>query len=274
MNLSYQYQAQAGLVQVVSPQNSPLQYVSLHVLQLQTGEAYQGYSGNEELALVILTGRCHIKACGKYEWQNLGGRRDVFEQPATTAYIPPQTQYEIIALTPLEVAIGGARSDASSDPQLITPGQVHYTKRGVWNWERHIYDVITTVNPVSQRLFIIEVITPPGHWSSVPPHKHDTDNPPFESNCEEIYFYKMKPQQGFGFQRIYTDDGDLDEVCLVQHNTATIQPRGYHPVANHPGYQMYYLNILAGEKRGMIQYDDPQHAWLKDVEQVIKGRGE
>ncbi|MBZ0307920.1 MAG: 5-deoxy-glucuronate isomerase, partial [Anaerolineae bacterium] len=140
------------------------------------------------------------------------------------------------------------------------------------NWERHIYDLITTVNPVSQRLYLIEVITPPGHWSSVPPHKHDVDNPPHESANEEIYFYKFKPEQGFGFQRVYTDDGSLDETCLAVHNSAIIQPRGYHPVANHPGYQMYYLNIIAGEKRALIPHDDPQHAWVKDVEPVIKYR--
>src|SRR5262249_36630343 len=147
-----------------------------------------------------------------------------------------------------------------------------YEKRGIWNWERHIHDAITHINAVSQRLYIIEVYTPPGNWSSVPPHKHDQQNPPAESAAEEIYFFKMLPEQGFGFQRVYSDDRTRYEPYVVEHNTAVIQPRGYHPVANHPGYQMYYLNIIAGEKRGLIPYDDPAHAWVKNIEAVIKTR--
>jgi 5-deoxy-glucuronate isomerase len=270
--LKFKYQPSPGLQTVVSPDNSPLKWISLRVLQLAPDVGtYRGNTGEEEQALVIMTGSCHVKA-GDQVWSSVGGRKDVFQQPAHVVYVPCQTDYEITPLSPLEVAIGGARSDQARTPALITPAEVRYERRGVWNWERHIYDRITTVNPVSQRLFIIEVITPPGNWSSVPPHKHDQDNLPYESAAEEIYFYKMKPEHGFGFQRVYTDDGSLDEVCLAEHNCAIIQPCGYHPVANHPGYMMYYLNIIAGEKRALIPFDDPAHAWVKSVEQVIKMR--
>ncbi len=269
--LKYQYQPQPGLQMVVSPENSLLEYISLRVLQLAPGETHRGNSGHEEYALVIISGICTIKA-QRQEWKSVGGRLNVFQGRPYTVYIPCHSDYEITAETQLEIAIGGAVSDQTGNPVLIKPEDVRYAPRGVWNWERQIYDVMTTVNPVSQRLFIIEVFTPPGNWSSVPPHKHDVDNPPYESKAEEIYFFKMKPEQGFGFQRIYTDDRSLDEVCLAENNSAIIQPYGYHPVANHPGYQMYYLNIIAGEKRLLLPKDDPQHAWVKDVEQVIKTR--
>jgi 5-deoxy-glucuronate isomerase len=269
--LKFQYQPQAGLQTVVSPENSILKYISLRVLQLAPGETHRGNSGHEEQAFVLISGLCSMKTAGQ-EWTNIGGRLNVFQSRPYTVYLPCNTDYEITAQTALEVAIGGAVSDRQGTPSLIEPEKVRYEKRGVWNWERHIYDVITTVNPVSQRLFIIEVITPPGNWSSVPPHKHDVDNPPYESKAEEIYFFKMKPEQGFGFQRVYTDDRRLDEVYVAEHNSAIIQPYGYHPVANHPGYQMYYLNIIAGEKRALLPKDDPQHAWVKDVEQVIRTR--
>lgn len=270
-NLKFQYQPAPGLQKVVSAENSGLKYISLSVLHLKKGEIYHANSSGEELALVLITGSATVKAAG-HGWENIGGRKNVFERPAHVVYIPCNTDYDITALTELEVAIGGSVSDKKSAPALITPDMSHYERRGVWSWERHIYDLITAHNPVSQRLYIIEVITPPGHWSSVPPHKHDEENPPYESSNEEIYFYKFKPEQGFGFQRIYTGDGSLDEVCLAVHNSAIIQPKGYHPVANHPGYQMYYLNIIAGDKRHLLPSDDPQHAWVKDVEQVIKYR--
>lgn len=272
MQLKFHYQPAPGIQQVVSPQNSVLKYISLNMLALAPGETYHGASGGEEIALVILTGTCSVQVAQQH-YENIGGRKTVFDRAAHTVYIPCQTAYTVVAgSTPVEIAIGGAISDHPGEPALITPQMVAYAPRGVWHWRRHIYDVITHVNPVSQRLLIIEVITPPGHWSSVPPHKHDVENPPYESNMEEIYLYKMKPEQGFGFQRIYTDDRSVDEAFVVENNTVTIQPKGYHPVANHPGYQMYYLNILGGESRALLPYDDPQHVWVKDLEQVIRGR--
>jgi 5-deoxy-glucuronate isomerase len=273
--LKFQYQSAPGLQTVVSPDNSSLFYTSLRVLQLRDGETFEGNSGAEEHGLVVMSGACSVTVEGKNNvTYSVSGRRDVFEKRSAVVYIPAGTPYRVMAVggTPLEIAIGGALSDRAGSPALIAPEQLRYEKRGAWNWERHIYDSITTVNPVSQRLFLIEVYTPPGNWSSVPPHKHDVDNLPYESAAEEIYFYKMKPEQGFGFQRVYTDDRSLDEVVLAEHNSAVIQPRGYHPVANHPGYQMYYLNVIAGEKRALIPADDPQHRWLKDVEAVVKSR--
>jgi 5-deoxy-glucuronate isomerase len=271
--LKFQYQPQPGLQVVVSPQNSMLEWISLRVLQLVNGESFKGNSDGEELALVLISGKANVKAGGQL-WENLGGRMNVFQGRSHTVYVPCGTDYEITAVggMPLEIAIGGAKSTRSGSPTLIRPEDMRYERRGIWNWERHIYDHITTVNPVSERLFIIEVYTPPGNWSSVPPHKHDVDNHPYESKAEEIYFFKMKPEQGFGFQRVYSADRTLDEVLLAEHNSAIIQPYGYHPVANHPGYQMYYLNIIAGEKRALIPYDDPQHAWVKDVEPIIRTR--
>lgn len=274
--LKFQYAPTPGLTEIVSPANSVLQYISLRALRLESGESYTGESGGEELAFVVMTGSCRVEIEGTIGMDfTMHGRRDVFEKRAEVVYVPPSASYTVTALggTPLELAIGGAVANELGSPALITPDMLRYEKRGIWNWERHIYDSITTVNPISQRLFVIEVYTPPGNWSSVPPHKHDEDNLPYESAAEEIYFFKMKPEQGFGFQRIYTDDRTLDEVVLAENNSAIIQPRGYHPVANHPGYQMYYLNIIAGEKRALIPYDDPAHRWVKDVEAVIRGRG-
>jgi 5-deoxy-glucuronate isomerase len=270
--LKFMYQPTQGLQTVVSSENSILQWISLRVLQLAAGETYTGNSGDEEQALVLMSGTCAV-TCGDQRWEQVGGRMHVFAGGSYTVYAPPRTAYTVTAgNAPVEIAIGGAKATREGTPTLITPAMLKQEKRGVWNWERNICDVITTVNPISERLFIIEVYTPPGNWSSVPPHKHDRDAIPYESNAEEIYFFKMKPEQGFGFQRIYTEDGSIDEAVVAQHNCATIQPRGYHPVANHPGYQMYYLNIIAGEKRALIPHDDSQHVWVKDVEAVIKTR--
>jgi 5-deoxy-glucuronate isomerase len=272
VDLKFNYQPTTGLQRVVSPENSVLQNISLHLLNLENNQTYNGHSGHEELALVILAGRCTVTV-GQQRFENIGRRKDVFGGCPYTVYIPLNSDYLVTAVQgAVEIAVCGAVCEQKREPALITPEEVAYENRGIWHWQRDIYNVINVVNPVSERLIIIEVLTPPGHWSSVPPHKHDQHNPPYESNLEEIYFYHMKPEQGFGFQRIYTDDGTLDEALVIEHNCATIQPKGYHPVANHPGYQMYYLNVLGGQERLLLPKDDPKHMWLKDVEQIIRVR--
>lgn len=264
-----------GLHEVVTRDASGLAWITLRVLRLAPHTQHSGTTGSEEMAFVPMSGTALLSlASGTLtEMQAvIGGRRDVFSGRTSIAYLPPNTRWTVTAGgAPLVMAIGGAVSDMEGVPSIITPDMQRQERRGAWHWERHIHDMITTVNPVSQRLFVIEVYTPPGHWSSVPPHKHDEERPPTESAAEEIYYYQFSPPQGFGFQRMYTDDRALDEAVVVEHGCATIQPRGYHPVANHPGYQMYYLNIIAGAGRSLIPFDDPAHRWVKDAEAVIRG---
>jgi len=88
------------------------------------------------------------------------------------------------------------------------------------------------------------------------------DNPPEESKLEEVYFFKFSKPSGFGFQRIYTDDRNIDEAFSIEENDTVIIPKGYHPVAAAPGYSLYYLWILAGEGRKLIPNDDPDHKWI------------
>ena len=40
-------------------------------------------------------------------------------------------------------------------------------------------------------------------------------------------------------------------------------PYGYHTTAAAHGYDLYYLNALAGERRSMASADDPDLAWIR-----------
>jgi 5-deoxy-glucuronate isomerase len=93
------------------------------------------------------------------------------------------------------------------------------------------------------------VVTPAGHWSSYPPHKHDTDAMPDEALLEETYYHRLRGGAGFAFQRVYTDDGSLDEGVAVGDGDVVLVPRGYHPVAGDPRADLYYLNVMAGPVR-------------------------
>ncbi len=105
-------------------------------------------------------------------------------------------------------------------------------------------------------------LTPGGHSSSYPPHKHDTDNLPLESSLEETYYHRLNPSQGFAFQRVYTDDRSLDESLAVEDHDVVMVPRGYHPVVVPYGYDSYYLNVMAGPKREWHFKNDPAHEWM------------
>ncbi len=105
----------------------------------------------------------------------------------------------------------------------------------------------------AESLLVVEVITPGGHWSSYPPHKHDRDALPEESYLEETYYHRLSPPQGFALQRVYTDDRSLDETMAVADGDVVLAPRGY---------ELYYLNTMAGPKRTWRFHNDPAHEWL------------
>lgn len=135
-------------------------------------------------------------------------------------------------------------------------------KIGRGSWERKAYDIIAEQVP-AEKLLVGETFNPSGKWSSYPPHKHDKNNPPKETVLEEVYVFKINPKQGFAIQRIYSGEGDIDDAYVIKNNDVMAIPRGYHPVVAAPGYSVYYLWILAGEKREMLIKEDPDHSWIK-----------
>lgn len=115
---------------------------------------------------------------------------------------------------------------------------------------------------VAESLLVTEVFTPAGNWSSYPSHRHDEDDYPRITYLEESYYHRLNPAQGFGIQRVYTDDGTLDETMTVKNHDVVLVPRGHHPCAAPHGYDMYYLNVMAGPLRKWRFVADPDHAWL------------
>jgi 5-deoxy-glucuronate isomerase len=178
-------------------------------------------------------------------------------------YVPPRSRYEVEAVTAAEVARAGARAERGAEPRLIIPSDIKEEVRGEANAQRFIRHVLEADRP-AEHLFLVEVITPSGNWSSYPPHKHDIDDPPRETYLEETYYHRIQPSQGFGFQRVYTRDGELDEALVIEDETLVMVPRGYHPAVVAPGYDLYYLNVMAGPVRQWRFNDDPDHAWVAE----------
>jgi 5-deoxy-glucuronate isomerase len=253
----------AGCIQRITPQSANWQYVSFEVHQLAAGQTKQFASSDQETCMVIVSGLADVKT-EQESWPNIGERMSVFEKKAPySVYTPPGDTITVTANTDLEVAICQAPATGKYPTRLIKPQDCSYETRGTGTNQRHVCNILFA-NLDAEKLLVVEVITPDGNWSSYPPHKHDSDNLPLESALEETYFHKLNPEQGFAFQRVYTDDRSIDETISVEHNSVVMVPEGYHPVGAPHGYELYYLNVMAGPTREWVFKNDPAHEWIMD----------
>ena len=253
--------AGAGEIVSVTPDGISWKYAGLRIIRSLAGSRQSADTGNTEALLVMIEGTARI-GCNGASW-SVGKRATPFDGPPEALFIPPGCSYTIEAQTDCEIAIcwGVAREHHRPVHLLtLTTGDAH--ERGTGNAQRRVYDILMDPRG-SSTLFVTEVVTPPGHWSSYPPHKHDCDNPPIESQLEEIYYYRARPSAGFAFQRVYTGDGSLDETITAHDRDIVLVPRGYHVCAAAAEYEIYYLNVLAGPKHVYHMTFDPSHEWIK-----------
>jgi 5-deoxy-glucuronate isomerase len=247
-----------GTVLEVTPEIAGWRNVGFRALKLSAADTFEGLEEGREACLVILSGTVTGEADGQ-TFERLGGRESVFDGPATSVYVPADTPYRIGAESASEVAICTAPGDRSGKPRVIRSDQVE--TRGSGTNTRFVRNILSDADD-AQSLLVVEVITPGGHWSSYPPHKHDRDAFPDETFLEETYYHRVSPPQGFAFQRVYTDDRSIDETMTVQDGDLVMVPRGYHPVGAPHGYDLYYLNVMAGPRRNWVFRNDPDHEWI------------
>lgn len=251
----------------VTPESAHWKYVGFQALRLNVGDCEKINTANKEYCLLVLSGKVNIKIYQNKnvsEFKDIGKRQNVFEKiPPEAVYVSENAEVEITANSAAEVALCNAPADNKSRPPvLINASSINKVERGKGNNYREIFEVLGSTSTIPASLFVFEVFTPSSNSSSYPPHKHDQNNPPTESSLEETYFHKINPEQGFAFQRVYTDDRSLDEAFAVEHNDVVLVPRGYHPVVVPHGYSLYYLNVMAGPVRQWIFNNDPAHEWL------------
>lgn len=238
----------------------PWRHVGFIALRLAPGAEFPYETSASEVCLVGLDGRCVVRS-GEREWE-IGERRDPFDGPPAAAYLPPGTAAVVTALTACQIAIGKAPVDFGPAGRSLPPSGARLEIRGSGSTERRIHQILMEDQPASS-LLVTEVVTPAGHWSSYPPHKHDTDDPPRECQLEEIYYFRFRDVRGFGLMRVYTADRSLDETMTVRDGDLVLVPRGYHTFSAAPGYEAYYLNVMAGPRREWRITFDPDHERMR-----------
>ena len=251
----------SGDTLVVTPESTGFEYLSLRIRRILRGERLSSETGSSELGIVVLGGRCSVESTAG-SWFDFGSRANVFAGLPTALYLPIETKFKVVAETDCEVALCFSRAEEKYAAQLIKPDDVEVEVRGGANATRQINHILKP-EFLAQRLLLVEVYTPSGNWSSYPPHKHDVHSPPDEVDLEEIYYYKIDRPEGYAIQRVYTPDGRINETLTVRDGELVLVPEGYHPVVAAHGYNVYYLNALAGSARSMAASDDPAYAWVR-----------
>jgi 5-deoxy-glucuronate isomerase len=193
----------------------------------------------------------------------LGERMDVFEKtPPHCLYLPSGSDWKAVAETDCTLALCLAPGKGGHEARRLGPDGITLTQRGEGSNARFINNIAMEGEDVADSLLVTEVFTPAGNWSSYPSHRHDEDRFPQITYLEETYYHRLNPAQGFGVQRVYTEDGSLDETMAVKSHDLVLVPRGHHPCGAPHGYEMYYLNVMAGPLRKWRFVADPDHAWL------------
>jgi len=249
-----------GHIVRVTPESAGWTYVGFDLWKLKPGMRAVGGEAGRETCLVLISGRAHVST-GREDFGILGQRMSPFEGKPWSVYVSGGDSWSVTAETDVTLAVCTAPGRGTIASRVIGPGGLHQETRGKGTNTRHVTNIIPEWDP-AESLLVVEVITPGGCTSSYPPHKHDQDNLPHESLLEETYYHRINPPQGFAFQRVYTDDRSLDEAVTVEDGDVVLVPRGYHPCATTHGYDLYYLNVMAGPKRTWKFHNAPEHAWL------------
>ena len=250
-----------GRIASVDAASAGWDYLDFAAYRLAPGERVVESADDRERLVLVLEGRATVRSDDR-DFGVVGSRDSVFDgPPPPVLLLEPGRSFELVATTAVLVAVAGAPGGPIRRTALIEPGDITVETRGAGQTERRIHHLLPP-DADAGRLIAFEVFTPGGNWSSYPPHKHDTENPPVEARLEELYFYRFAKPQGFAFARVYTPDRSLDEALTPMDGDLVLVPEGYHPVGAPAGYDCYYLNVMAGPNRAWHFTVDPDHAWL------------
>ncbi|HVE31233.1 MAG TPA: 5-deoxy-glucuronate isomerase [Mycobacteriales bacterium] len=262
--------ARDGWACLVDPDAAGWAYSGLRVLELAAGQSRSFDTGPDEMLLLPLSGSATVTCGGSAA--ALDGRASVRSGPTDFAYLPVGSPVTVSSVDGGRFALPAARASRRLDFRVQPAGKVPVELRGAGSCSRQVNNFCTPEAFEADKLIACEVLTPAGNWSSYPPHKHDEDRPG-EAVLEEIYWFEVAGG-GMAYQQVYGSSAALAEV---RTGDVVLIPDGWHgPSMAAPGYDLYYLNVMAGPaaERAWLISDDPAHAWVRSTwaEQAIDPR--
>ena len=254
------------------------QHTGLRVVTLSPDQSWSVDEPGWEYVVVPLAGAATVActdAAGEEQSARLTGRASVFAGPTDVAYVPPGSRLTVTGGSDgSRIALCAARArgrGAAARFRHVATDEVPVELRGAGSCSREVRNFGVPATLDADSIIACEVVTPAGNWSSYPPHKHDEERPGVETELEEIYYFEVAGAHGspgFGYQRVYSSgpDRSIEVFAEVRTGDVVLIPYGYHgPTMAAPGYDLYFLNVLAGpaDERSMAFRDDPAHAWVR-----------
>ena len=248
----------------LTPEQAGWAFCGLRVLELGPGDAHSLASGGDELLVLPLEGACVVE-CESRRFE-LAGRDGVFAAVSDFAYVPRDAEVRVSSAGGGRFILPSSLATTRLDPAYGPAAEVPVELRGAGQASRQVSNVCTPESFPADKMIVVEVLTPGGNWSSYPPHKHDEQREG-EVQLEEIYYFEIAGTGGLGYQRVYSSGADrqIDVLAEVGGGDVVLVPYGWHgPSMAAPGYDMYYLNVMAGPGERVWRFcDDPAHAWVR-----------
>jgi 5-deoxy-glucuronate isomerase len=245
----------------VTPERAGWTYSGLKVLELRPGQTHTWPTNDDEMLVLPLSGEATVTCEG--EAFHLHGRPGVFDRVSDFCYVPRDATVTLTSESGGTFALPAARCANRLPPRYGPAGDVPVELRGAGQASRQVNNFCSPGAFECDKLIAVEVLTPGGNWSSYPPHKHDQQRDG-EAELEEIYYFHTG---GLAYQRVYgTPDRPIDVLAEVGTGDVVLIPHGWHgPSIAAPGYDLYYLNVMAGPaaERAWLFCDDPEHAWIR-----------
>jgi len=259
----------AGAFATLDAKRSGWDTMNFAAVRLGKGRTFEIAIDAFEYVAVVMSGRCNIRT-NRGDFEAVGRRDNVFCGLPYALYLPPQTEFEIEAITDdFEFASCWAATEKEHPPRLIRPNDIELALLGGGNCSRQMSRVIASEFP-ADRLLVYELYTPGGNWSSYPPHKHDTHRTDekgkvLEAQLKRFSFFKFDRPTGYAYQRVYSADKRSDVTVMARQHDIILMPEGYYSMVSAPGATTYTLNFLAGSARDFAHSDDPDYAWVGET---------
>ncbi len=261
------------------------QHTGLRVIGLAEGGTTEVPAGPWEYVVVPLAGSARVEVTGPdgdLTEIRLVGRSSVFAGPTDVAYAPAASALRLTGVgESSRIAVCAARVPSgvgTMKARHVGVDEVPVELRGAGIASREVRNFGVPDVLDADRIIACEVVTPAGNWSSYPPHKHDEEREGLETELEEIYYFETQVERGgparadadpVGYQRVYgTDERPIDLLAEVRTGDVVLVPHGWHgPAMAAPGYDLYYLNVMAGPgaTRAWLICDDPSHGWVRET---------
>jgi 5-deoxy-glucuronate isomerase len=247
----------------VTPESAGWRDTSFSVIKLEVGESYEVSLESRELAIVPIEGSAQVEAGTVITTMQ---RESVFTQMPTVLYAPPSTPVRVTATdSTFTFAVGSAPAIGKYPVRVFEPSEMKSEIRGGGTARRQVNHILAMPLP-AEHLILYEVYVPRGTWAGWAPHCHDgRDGSPY---LEEVYYFRMQPDNGFILHRNWREDEGFDEQFVAKDGDAVLVTKGFHSTVACPTSHMYFLNYLAGDLEDDARSTPPcfhsEYTWIQD----------